>query len=51
MMQLKSIQEQEFPWDSKDRGLILSSFFWGYIMTQFIGGLLGARLGGNLVSI
>ncbi|XP_031633346.1 vesicular glutamate transporter 1 [Contarinia nasturtii] len=41
--------EQEFAWDSKDRGLILSSFFWGYILTQFIGGLLGSKIGGNLV--
>ncbi|XP_055322850.1 vesicular glutamate transporter 1-like [Sitodiplosis mosellana] len=41
--------EQDFPWNTKDRGLILSSFFWGYIMTQFIGGVLGARVGGNLV--
>ncbi|XP_031620236.1 vesicular glutamate transporter 1-like isoform X2 [Contarinia nasturtii] len=41
--------EQEFSWDSKDRGLILSSFFWGYIMTQIFGGLLGSKFGGNLV--
>lgn len=44
------IQEQDFPWDSKEKGLILSSFFWGYIMTQFLGGLFGAKIGGNLVS-
>lgn len=43
-------QEQDFPWNSKERGLILSSFFWGYITTQFLGGLFGARIGGNLVS-
>lgn len=41
--------EQDFPWDSRQKGLILSSFFYGYIMTQFIGGYVGARIGGNIV--
>ena len=26
--------EQYFDWDSKDKGLVLSSFFYGYITTQ-----------------
>lgn len=26
--------EQHFPWDSKQKGLLLSSFFYGYITTQ-----------------
>ena len=43
--------EQDFPWDSKQRGLILSSFFYGYILTQFIGGFVAGKIGGNLVSI
>lgn len=41
--------KQDFPWDSKQKGLILSSFFYGYILTQFIGGFIGAKIGGNLV--
>lgn len=41
---------QDFPWDSKQKGLILSSFFYGYIMTQFVGGFIGAKIGGNIVS-
>ncbi|XP_073838325.1 major facilitator superfamily transporter 9 [Musca autumnalis] len=41
--------EQDFPWDSKQKGLILSSFFYGYILTQFLGGFIGAKIGGNLV--
>ncbi|XP_031634758.1 vesicular glutamate transporter 2-like [Contarinia nasturtii] len=41
--------EQEFQWDSKDRGIILSSFFWGYITTQIFGGWLGSKIGGNRV--
>lgn len=43
--------EQDFPWDSKQRGLILSSFFYGYIFTQFLGGYIGTKVGGNLVSL
>lgn len=42
--------EQDFPWDSKQKGLILSSFFYGYIMTQFLGGYIGTKVGGNIVS-
>lgn len=42
-------QEQDFDWSSQDRGLILSSFFWGYIFTQFAGGVFAKRFGGNLV--
>lgn len=26
--------EQEFDWNSKQQGLVLSSFFYGYILTQ-----------------
>lgn len=41
--------EQYFDWDSRDKGLILSSFFYGYICTQFLGGYLGYRFGGNKI--
>lgn len=41
--------EQYFDWDSKDKGLVLSSFFYGYICTQFVGGYLGYRFGGNKI--
>lgn len=43
------IEEQEFDWDSKEQGFILSSFFYGYITTQIIGGYLASRFGGHLV--
>lgn len=43
------LQEQEFDWDSKTQGLVLSSFFYGYISTQLLGGWLGARIGGKRV--
>jgi MFS transporter, ACS family, solute carrier family 17 (sodium-dependent inorganic phosphate cotransporter), other len=41
--------EQYFPWDSKQKGYVLSSFFYGYLCTQVIGGVIAARIGGNLV--
>lgn len=41
--------EPEFPWDSTKKGLALSSFFWGYILTQFAGGFVASKIGGNLV--
>lgn len=41
--------EQFFDWNSKQQGIVLSSFFYGYICTQFIGGFLASRIGGNVV--
>ncbi|KAK6620915.1 hypothetical protein RUM43_011214 [Polyplax serrata] len=38
--------EKDFDWDSKQIGLALSSFFYGYIMTQVPGGWLAAKVGG-----
>lgn len=43
--------QQDFDWDSKQQGLVLSSFFYGYACTQFIGGIMAARFGGHVVSI
>ncbi|XP_068082585.1 vesicular glutamate transporter 1 isoform X2 [Anabrus simplex] len=37
----------EFNWDSKLQGLVLGSYFYGYITTQILGGWLAARVGGN----
>ena len=41
--------EQYFDWNSKQKGLVLSSFFYGYICTQFVGGYLASKIGGNIV--
>lgn len=41
--------EQAFDWNSKQKGLILSSFFYGYICTQMIGGFIANKIGGSRV--
>jgi len=37
----------EFDWDEKTQGLVLSSFFWGYVITQMPGGMLADTYGGK----
>ncbi|XP_065056224.1 sialin-like [Rhopilema esculentum] len=37
----------EFSWNTKEQGIILSSFFYGYIITQIPGGYLAAHFGGK----
>ncbi|CAH2096617.1 unnamed protein product [Euphydryas editha] len=36
-----------YEWDNRTQGIILSSFFWGYIVMQIPGGLLAKRYGGK----
>ncbi|XP_078507740.1 voltage-gated purine nucleotide uniporter SLC17A9 isoform X2 [Lissotriton helveticus] len=38
-----------FNWDKKQTGMVLSSFFWGYCLTQIIGGHLSDKIGGEKV--
>lgn len=38
-------QASVYNWDSETQGLILGSFFWGYILTQIPGGYLAGRYG------
>ena len=40
---------EHFGWSDTERGLVLSSFFVGYLLTQILGGWLANRLGGKLV--
>lgn len=37
----------EFDWSPKEQGIILGSFFWGYVLTQMPGGILAHRYGGK----
>ncbi|KAK0061544.1 sialin-like isoform X1 [Biomphalaria pfeifferi] len=41
--------EGEFNWDKSQTSLLLSSFFYGYITTQVLGGWLSGRFGGKRV--
>jgi len=40
---------EHFGWGDVEKGLILSSFFTGYIITQILGGWLSNRFGGKVV--
>ncbi|CAM0953251.1 unnamed protein product [Alopecurus aequalis] len=39
----------EFGWSPATVGLIQSSFFWGYLLTQILGGIWADRFGGKVV--
>ncbi|KAG2452408.1 hypothetical protein HYH02_002651 [Chlamydomonas schloesseri] len=39
----------QYGWDAATMGLVQSSFFWGYLLTQVAGGVLADRYGGRLV--
>ena len=36
-----------FDWSEETQGLLLSSFYWGYVITQIPGGLVADRFGGK----
>ncbi|KAK3885844.1 hypothetical protein Pcinc_009971 [Petrolisthes cinctipes] len=44
-----STEDGEFPWDEKKQGLILGSFFYGYVVSNLFGGRLGEVVGGKVV--
>jgi len=40
-----------FNWDTKTQGNILGAFFYGYITTQIISGILAQKFGGKLTML
>jgi ACS family sodium-dependent inorganic phosphate cotransporter len=40
---------EQFGWSDTQRGLVLSSFFVGYLVTQVLGGWLAGKIGGKSV--
>lgn len=40
---------QEYDWDEKTKALVLSSFFWGYVVTQVPAGQLAQRWGAKVL--
>jgi len=41
------VQSGDFNWDENEQGIVLGSFFYGYVLTQIPGGLLAQRYGGK----
>jgi ACS family sodium-dependent inorganic phosphate cotransporter len=39
----------QYKWSNFTQAQILSSFFWGYMTTQIIGGILSKKYGGKIV--
>ncbi|XP_034252695.1 putative inorganic phosphate cotransporter [Thrips palmi] len=39
--------EDRFAWSEEVQGVLLSSFYWGYVLTQIPGGLVADRFGGK----
>lgn len=35
------------PWNESDKSLVLSSFFWGYLITQIYAGQMAQKYGGK----
>ncbi len=42
-----SDQTGEFDWNEMEQGIILGSFFYGYMLTQLPGGMLSQKYGGK----
>ncbi|XP_026315259.1 putative inorganic phosphate cotransporter [Hyposmocoma kahamanoa] len=43
------LDDDSFDWSTKTQSVILSSFFWGYIVLQIPGGELAAKFGGKVL--
>lgn len=46
---MRSQEEGEFDWDSTVQSAILGSFYWCYILSQVVGGVLTQRFGTKTV--
>lgn len=42
---IKALPENLLEWNEEQQGIILSSFFWGYVLTQIPGGLIADYFG------
>lgn len=42
-------KREKFQWSQKLQGIILSSYFWGYIVLQLPGGILVQKFGGKYI--
>ena len=46
---LQIVSDGEFYWSSVQQGYVLGGFSYGYVCTQFLGGILAERYGGKWV--
>lgn len=44
-----ALREGDFDWDEATQGLVLGSFFYGYVLTQIPGGRMAELIGGKLI--
>ncbi|XP_025095477.1 uncharacterized transporter slc-17.2-like isoform X2 [Pomacea canaliculata] len=42
-----SVEDGNIEWDKKTQGMVLGSFFWGYLASQIPAGWLATRIGGK----
>lgn len=40
-------EDKLYDWDQTTQGLILSSFYWGYVITHMPGGIIAEKFGGK----
>ena len=43
------LQNGTFNWDRKMQGHLLAAYFYGYVVTQLIGGIISDKIGGKLL--
>ena len=43
----KPSNAKQYEWDERTQGIILSSFYWGYVVTHLPGGMLSEKFGGK----
>jgi len=43
------LQQGIFNWDPQTQGIILGAFFYGYMTTQVISGVIAQKVGGKLL--
>jgi MFS transporter, ACS family, solute carrier family 17 (sodium-dependent inorganic phosphate cotransporter), member 5 len=39
----------DYEWGEREKSLVLSSFFWGYVVTQIPGGQMAKKFGGKIM--
>jgi len=43
------LQQRVFNWDPQTQGIVLGAFFYGYMTTQIISGVIAQKVGGKLL--